>query len=386
VLSATRLAGCATAEGTARYRARFPKAAEGHFRDARGLTLSSIGIGTYLPTSDDAGYAAAIAESVRRGINVLDTAINYREQQSERAMGRALQALAGEGFDRSELLVCTKAGYLPLDAGDGQVERDPSMPGLRPRDPRRWLELTYLETGIAPPDQVVAGCHCIAPGYLSDQLGRSLTNLGLETIDVHYLHNPEQQLDEVDRATFRGRMRDAFTWAEGERRQGRIRFYGTATWNGYRVPSDHPGRLDLAELVTLAREVGGEGHGFRFVQAPLNLAMPEIASLANQPGQPGGEAPTALLGAARRHGVVVVASASLLQARLARGLPEPLRAKLGLASDAQRALQLTRSAPGLTTALVGMGKIEHVRENAGLVEVPPAARELAAALLGAPAL
>src|SRR5437773_2620095 len=107
----------ATAEGTRRYAGRFPKAAPGHFRPAQGLTLSSIGIGTYLPTSDDAGYAAAIAEAVRLGLNVLDTAVSYREQRSERAMGLALRTLAGEGFGRDQVVVCTKGGYLPLENG-----------------------------------------------------------------------------------------------------------------------------------------------------------------------------------------------------------------------------------------------------------------------------
>jgi aryl-alcohol dehydrogenase-like predicted oxidoreductase len=35
-------------------------------------------------------------------------------------------------------------------------------------------------------------------------------------------------------------------------------------------------------------------------------------------------------------------------------------------------LQFVRSSPGITTALVGMSHVEHVRTNAHLVGVPPA--------------
>jgi aryl-alcohol dehydrogenase-like predicted oxidoreductase len=67
-----------------------------------------------------------------------------------------------------------------------------------------------------------------------------------------------------------------------------------------------------------------------------------------------------------------VASASLLQARLARNLPQELTAHLpGVSSDAARALQFTRSTPGITVALVGMSNPRHVHENLELVAVPP---------------
>jgi predicted aldo/keto reductase-like oxidoreductase len=68
----------------------------------------------------------------------------------------------------------------------------------------------------------------------------------------------------------------------------------------------------------------------------------------------------------------VVASASLLQARLARGLPDHVRGLLGpLRTDAQTAIQFVRSTPGITTALIGMSRIEHVEENLELVQVEP---------------
>jgi len=48
---------------------------------------------------------------------------------------------------------------------------------------------------------------------------------------------------------------------------------------------------------------------------------------------------------------------------------------LGLANDAERALQFVRSSPGIATALVGMSRLAHVQANTKLMKVPPATEE-----------
>ena len=71
--------------------------------------------------------------------------------------------------------------------------------------------------------------------------------------------------------------------------------------------------------------------------------------------------------------MTVVASASILQGKVAKDLPEHVRGPLGsLPTDAQTAIQFTRSTPGVTTALVGMSRLEHVEENLQLARVPVA--------------
>jgi aryl-alcohol dehydrogenase-like predicted oxidoreductase len=361
------LPGFATTEGTDRFRARFREtAAEGHFRSEQRLWLSSIGVGTYLGDADeetDRSYAESVARAVELGVNVIDTAANYRFQRSERSIGEALKSLTGRGFAREELVVCTKGGYLPFDthppAGQASV--------------RAYVEETFFKTGVAAPSDIVAGSHCMTPRYLAHQLAQSLRNMGLETVDVYYVHNPETQLQVVERAEFDTRLRAAFEQLECERAAGRLRFYGVATWNGFRVKEGSPGHHGLERMLELAREVGGEGHGFRFVQLPFNLAMPEALTAENQTQ---GGARASLLEAAEALGVTVVASASIFQGKVARGLPERIRKPLGsLPTDAQTAIQFTRSTPGVTTALVGMSRREHVEENLRLAAVPPAPAE-----------
>ena len=66
-------------------------------------------------------------------------------------------------------------------------------------------------------------------------------------------------------------------------------------------------------------------------------------------------------------------SASLLQGRLAAELPDEVVLAFPEAdTPARRALQFSRSAPGLTSALVGVSDVAHASENFGLAAVPPA--------------
>ena len=132
----------ATPEATRAYAARFEgKAAPGHFRERGGLALSSLGIGTYLGQPDattDCGYTEAVVEAALGGINVIDSAINYRMQRSERSVGAALTELAARGVPRDALLLCTKGGYLTPD-------------GAMPANAREYFSREYFSKGILQP-------------------------------------------------------------------------------------------------------------------------------------------------------------------------------------------------------------------------------------------
>jgi aryl-alcohol dehydrogenase-like predicted oxidoreductase len=350
----------ATQEGTTRYAEKLKEfAADGHFRRVQELLLSSLGIGTYLGQpheSTDSGYAAAIVAAVESGINVIDTAINYRLQRSERSVGTALKVLAHKGFSRDEILVCTKGGYLTPD-------------GSMPADPNRYFFEEYIHKGIFTAKDIAAGCHCMMPRFLENQLARSLKNLGTHCVDVYYLHNPETQLSEISSGEFLKRVRDAFTFLESAAQHGQIQFYGMATWNGFRQQKGARDLLQLVEIAAIAKEIAGDGHRFRFVQLPFNLAMTEALTLGNQTI---GKDERTVMEVADELGMTLIASASLLQGQVAQNLPQFVADALGLEDDAQRALQFVRSAPGITSALVGMSRTAHVETNARLVQVPPA--------------
>jgi aryl-alcohol dehydrogenase-like predicted oxidoreductase len=345
----------ATPEGTRRFQGRFPRqSSAAFFRSVQQLSVSSIGIGTYLGPSDDAtdqGYAEAVTAAFGMGVNFVDTSLNYRSQRSEHAVGRALRESVETGLiDRSEITVSTKAGYLVPEA---------------------------LPQGL-PAGDVVGGIHSMAPEFLGDQLKRSRHNLGLETVDVFYLHNPETQLGFVSQEEFSARMERAFEFLEEAVERGEIRYYGAATWEGFRRDARSDQALSLERLEGIAQSIAGQGHHFRFIQLPFNLAMGE--AFANRTG---GEN---VLETAQRLRITVVASASLLQGRLARELPALIRGKLvGAQTSAQCAIQFTRSTPGIAVALVGMSRIGHVRENLALAAIPPVTAEQYASMFRASA-
>jgi aryl-alcohol dehydrogenase-like predicted oxidoreductase len=340
-----RYSDSATPLGTERFSHRFPtQNAAGFYRTAHGLQVSNIGLGTYLGNLDDAtdrAYTEAIQTALCAGINVIDTSLNYRNQRSEIAVGAALRNAFESGeVRRDEVVICTKAGYLAPNAVPEKLQ----------------------------PGEIAGGIHSMSPAFLADQLDRSRNNLGLETIDIFYLHNPETQLSHIPIEEFYARIRAAFAYLEETAASGQIRYYGTATWDGYRRRPGVPEGLSLDRLASIAREIAGEQHHFRFIQLPFNFAMPEGFTLIRD-GK-------SILTVAAEHHISVIASASLLQARLSRNLPDEIAAKLPEATtDAQRAIQFARSTPGITVALVGMSTAAHVRENAALSTIPAAPLE-----------
>jgi aryl-alcohol dehydrogenase-like predicted oxidoreductase len=321
----------ATIDGTTRYIDRFPQYRDATFyRTVRGLNISSLGIGTYLGAADDLtdqSYTDALVTASSGGINLFDTAINYRNQRSERAIGAALRQL-----QRDEIVVCTKAGFL--------------TPGAIP---------TFLK-----PEHVVGKMHSMDPDFLADQIDRSRANLGLDTIDVFYLHNPETQLGFLTRDEFDERLLRAFGRLEQLAAGQKIRWYGAATWDGFRK-----GALSLPRMAELAVEAGGPEHHFRFIQLPFNLGMVEAYV-----GKP-----ESVLQAASRLGVAAIASATLSQGQALEHIPEALAGLLPDMTNAQRAIQFTRSTPGIAAALVGMSRPAHVIENLGVAPAVPITNE-----------
>ena len=346
--------GHASAEYGARFAQRY--ASDFYRSGLSGYTLSSIGVGTYLgecTATDDTAYESAITAALDEGVNLIDTAINYRCQRSERGVGRAVQQSMKNGTPRDAIVICTKGGYLPLA----------DHPPESREEYRLYLKREFFDTGILTPDDVVSGGHSLAPSFLRHAITRSRKNLELDTIDLYYLHNPEQQLAVVTQASLRERLRAAFMVLEDAVSRGEIRMYGCATWTGLRVPPTNKGHLSLQDLVRIAREIAGDEHHFRAVQMPINLGMPEAIRLGTQRvGRSDTLVPA--LDAAAQLGLSVMASASLMQAQLTRDLPPSMRELFpAQRTDAQRALSFVRSLPGVTSALVGMRSIPHLEEN-----------------------
>lgn len=348
--------GRATPGGTRRYAARFGKSLTADFyRPFAGLShVSSLGLGTYLGDCDDAEdarYTATAIAALARGVNLIDTAINYRCQRSERAIGDAIRTVVEKGtVRRDEFVVCTKGGYIPLDR----------TPPATKEGYRGFLQSEYFGPGIMTADEVVSGGHCLTPRYLADQIERSKRNLGLSLIDVYYVHNPEQQLESLQREVFERTIRAAFSELEDQVKRGNIGCYGCATWNGFRSDPSSRNHLSLEQLTSIAVDVAGAGHRFRAIQLPINLAMPE--AVRDQTQRVGADR-TSLLEAAHRLNVSVIGSATLMQSQLAQSLPDQVRSAFpGFSTDARRATAFAQSLP-ISSALVGMKSVSHLEQN-----------------------
>ena len=350
------ISGFVTLEGTEQF-ANNSDANQLNFKKIQHLTISNVGIGTYLGDSDektDDAVKNAVKQSILSGVNIIDTAINYRAQKAERSVGRALSELIKEGkITRDQIFLCTKNGYLTNDADVKQEFWE-------------YVKTEYTQKGIISEGDVTSGYHCMTIPYLNDQLERSMKNLGVECIDLLYLHNAvEGQINDVSREQFLKNLRLVFEFYEQKRREGKIKFYGMATWECFRVSNDSPQYLSLQDTVSIARDVGGQDHGFRFIQLPFNLhydqALLKKTQLFNG-------SPISILEAASKLGIGVFTSVPFMQGRLLApgAMPEFNDLKPSL-----RALQFIRSAPGVLAPLVGQKSPEHVSENLEIMNIPP---------------
>ena len=346
----------ATHEGTWRYRDRFgDRYGRTYFRRFGAGVVSSVGVGTYLGEPTDAvdeRYRDAIVTALENGCNLVDTAVNYRCGRSERVVG---EALADADVDRDAVVLATKGGFLPFD-------RTP------PEDPAAYVREQFIEPGRVDPAELARGSHCIAPEFLDSMLDRSRAALGVETVDCYYVHNPETQLTERPREDVYDQLQAAFELLERAVDDGRIGRYGVASWEAFRVPPDHENHLSLAEVVARAEaaaEAVGKApgeHSLAALQLPFNVHMADAFTAAHHEDRATGEAMSALR-FAEQEGLSVFASASVLQGELVEGLPEAIAAEVEGDSPVQRAINFTRSAPAVTSALVGMSQQAHVREN-----------------------
>jgi len=354
--------GFATPEGTRKFKENAIKngIANSHFRSFDNLNFSSLGMGTYLgqiTAEDDLDMENAIYECVKAGaMNIIDTAINYRSMKSEKNIGNAIKKLIdNDVFSRDQVFISTKNGYITND-GD--------YPTI---DVLEYMHKMFISQGIIDSKDISSGYNVLNPNYISKCIDKSLTNMQLDTIDLVYVHNAyESWVEDITRSDFDEMIRRVFQVYEEYRSKNKIRYYGMATWTCFRLPQNETGYLSLEDMVRIAEDVGGENHGFRFIQLPYNLAYTEAYLLKNQ--SVGGDTELTILEACNRLKIGVFTSVPLLQAKLfGAKIPD----YLGYNNQLLKIIQITRSTPNILAALIGQKKLQHVKENIELAKVAP---------------
>ena len=223
----------------------------------------------------------------------------------------------------------------------------------------------YGKTGIVKEGDISPGYHCMTLPYLNDQLERSLKNIGLDCIDLMYLHNSVEGQTHIPRDQFLKNLKEVFDFYEKKRKEGKIRFYGMATWECFRTNLENPLFLQLADVMDLAIQAGGHDHGFRFIQLPFNLMLDQayITKNHNIDGKT-----VSILEAAQKFNLGVFTSVPLMQGKLlaTNVIPESVNSSVSV-----RLLQFVRSTPGIIAPLIGHKSESHVKENMDVMKIPP---------------
>lgn len=328
------------------------------------LIFSKLGLGTFNkePYKEENyvfHYIEGVKQAIRSGINLIDTASNYRYGESEKEIGIALKELfeANES-SREELIICSKGGFIQLD-----------FPF--PKNPYTWIENNILSTKLAIKEDIELDQHCMTPDFLEWSCKESLKKLGVDTLDIYFLHNPEMQILKLGYAKFLKKVEGIFKRFEKMADNGLIKNYGVAVWNGFINEEKSGEHINLEDLVNIARKTGGENHRFKYIQTPFNLAKTSIYTM---PTQSVNKEECTLLQAAHRLNIGVISSSSLLQMNLFK---KSFKAQTGflldhkmiLENDIQLALQFVRSTPGLISSLFASKVPVHIKKNLDITKV-----------------
>lgn len=237
--------------------------------------MGRLALGTHLgdfSKEDSAKYIEAISYALTNGIETIDGAINYRGMCSEKDEGIAIRALIENGkLRREDFCITSKAGLLFGDACEGM-------------NPQKFLTEILQPNGITSDDFVeYDGLYqTLNPRFFEMALNKSLQNLGLETVDVHYIHIPEITRSGLSEETFYDRMEELFCWYESKVKEGKIRYYGIALEFLVEEPDEKKWHFQIEKLKIRAdKAAAGDSH-FKYVLFTYNLLCPYASTIANQ--------------------------------------------------------------------------------------------------------
>ena len=103
--------------------------------------------------------------------------------------------------------------------------------------------------------------------------------MGTNYIDFYLLHNPEYALLLKDGYK---KIMNAFKILEKKRDEKKILYYGIATWNGLRRLNNNKYQLNLNKIIYDLEKDLGKNHGFRCLEAPLSIGMPDLLNYNNK--------------------------------------------------------------------------------------------------------
>lgn len=301
--------------------------------------MTKLALGTHLgdfSEEDSRKYINAISFALQNGLMTIDGAINYRGMCSEKDEGLAIQALIKDGvIKREDFCITSKAGLLFGDVREG-------------KNPNKYLEEVLIPLGVTKEDFVeYKGLYqTLNPIFFEHALQKSLSNLGLETLDVHYIHIPEIQLLKLSRAQFYDEIETLFTWYEKKITEGKIRNYGISFEFMIEEPNEDRLHIELEELVDRANKVAiGKSH-FKYVLFEYSLLCPHAGTTSRQNVR---NCEVSFIEACKRLGLETVGS---MPFAMGEGFEMYSHEKL-----------LRFALAALDHVIVGSKNVEHIKEN-----------------------
>lgn len=237
--------------------------------------MTKIALGTHLgdfSNEDSEKYVNAISYALKNGILTIDGAINYRGMCSEKDEGAAIHKLMEDGILRREdFCITSKAGLLFGDILEGM-------------NPTSYLKKVLEPRGITIHDffEYHGLYQTLHPDFYEIALEKSLQNLGLDTLDVHYIHIPEITRLGVSEDVFYEQMERLFLWYEAKVKEGKIRYYGIALEFMGREPLDEKWHFEIEKLKAMADKVCNGNSHFKYVLFEYNLLCPYAQTACSQ--------------------------------------------------------------------------------------------------------
>jgi len=204
--------------------------------EVTAIGLGGTGLGNIYTAVEEQEALATVAAAHDAGIRYFDTAPAYGSGLSELRLGRALADLP-----RDQLVIGTKVGY-----------------DLVPQDPGEQSTLGFAD-GL--PFRAVTD---FSRAAVERSLEQSLERLGVDRIDVVYIHDPDEGVsmdrgrDPYERSHFEQAMAEAYPLLDRLRAEGTIGAIGVGM-NGWRMLEDfaRAGEFDcflLANRYTLLEQ------------------------------------------------------------------------------------------------------------------------------------
>lgn len=182
------------------------------------LPSSRIGLGTYRMSNRSKEHKSALLKALERGCQLIDTASNYTNGESERLIGEVL----AENPDYNPFII-SKAGYI-----QGYIYENLKSSQLLDK-----IEKYEIEGNNS--------YHSIDPKFLQFQISNTLKALKRDKLDLFLLHNPEYMLKSnfCDQDNYYHKIKEALLFLEELTSQGIIDGYGISS-NTFAYDLDHP--------------------------------------------------------------------------------------------------------------------------------------------------